>query len=121
MKRLFGVPRMLSMTTTPLTEKRLSNDCAPEIVKAAFGPFWLTPGESATAERSVRPVGSVSSWEPVNVVAAWVDVEIGLGLRDDLGLRCDGVDAQGRVQSLLLRGREAHGSRDGLERRRART
>ena len=76
MKRLYGVPRMLSTMTAPLTVKRLSKDCAPEIVNAPFGPFWLTPGESATAERIVRPVGSVSSCVPVYVVAAWFDDEI---------------------------------------------
>src|SRR5664279_3805987 len=51
MKRLYGVPRMLSTMTAPLTVKRLSYECPPDIVYAAFGPFWFTPGERATAER----------------------------------------------------------------------
>ncbi len=75
-KRLYGVPRMLSLMTAPSTLNWLSNDCAPEIVYAPFGPFWLTPGESATADRSVRAVGRESSCPPVNVAEAWFDVEI---------------------------------------------
>lgn len=50
MKRLFGVPRMLSVMTTPLTVTRLSNDWAPEIVTAPLGPLLLTPGASTTAD-----------------------------------------------------------------------
>src|SRR5450432_1394544 len=45
MKRLRAAPRTLSLTTTPFTVKRLSKDCAPEIVAAPFGPFVLIPGE----------------------------------------------------------------------------
>ena len=67
MKRLFGVPRMLSVTTAPSTVKRLSKDWPPEIVTTGEtplpirslepGPFVLTPAASATDESSVRVTG----------------------------------------------------------------
>src|SRR5258706_14761735 len=41
MKRGLGVPRLLSMTWTPFTGKRLSNHWAPEIVNAPLVPFAL--------------------------------------------------------------------------------
>src|ERR1035437_907446 len=59
MKRLSGVPRMLSMMLAPFIRKRLSYDWAPETVTAAFGPFCVMPGARATAESSVRVTGSL--------------------------------------------------------------
>ena len=58
MKRLFGVPRMLSWMLTPFTVKRLSNDWAPEMTVLPVTALVLTPGERRTDERSVRATGS---------------------------------------------------------------
>ena len=57
-KRLFGVPRMLSMMTAPSTVYWLSNDCAPPIDAALFGPLLLTPTERLIEEMIVRAIGS---------------------------------------------------------------
>src|SRR5450830_9336 len=76
MKRVFGVPRMLSMTTAPSTVKRLSNVWPPEIVAAFPSPVVrLRPDESSTAARIVRPTGSLFVISAVSVVEAWVVVE----------------------------------------------
>ncbi len=80
MKRLFGVPRMLSVMTAPSTVKRLSKDWPPEIVTTGAtplpirslepGPFVFTPAASATEDRSVRVTGRLSVSSFVNVCAA---------------------------------------------------
>ncbi len=44
MKRLFGVPRMLSMTLTPFTMNRLSNVWPPEIVVLPVAGSWRRRG-----------------------------------------------------------------------------
>ena len=71
MKRLFGVPRMLSMMTAPSTVKRLSNVWPPEMV-AAFprAAVRLRPDESSTDARIVRPTGSLLVISEVRVVEA---------------------------------------------------
>ncbi len=70
MKRLFGVPRRLSCTFTPLIVMTLSYDCAPEIVTAAFGPFAFTPALRTTEARRFRATGSLLVVSNESVVAA---------------------------------------------------
>ena len=76
MKRLFGVPRMLSMMTAPSTVKRLSKVCPPEIVNALPRPVtWATPADAATADTTVRATGSLFVSSAVTVVEPCVPVE----------------------------------------------
>src|ERR1035438_3696502 len=70
MKRLYGVPRMLSWTLTPLTVKTLSYDAPPLIVTVPLGPFVFIPGVRRTELRSVRVTGSLSMVSAERVVAA---------------------------------------------------
>ena len=61
MKSENGVPRRLSWICTPSSMNRLSADIAPPMVMALFGPVAWAAGETFTADRIVRAVGSVAS------------------------------------------------------------
>jgi hypothetical protein len=65
MKRSSGWPRRFSLTTTPLTSHRFSNDIAPEMVVAlpveVAGPVLLTPAARLTVLSTSRPIASFST------------------------------------------------------------
>jgi hypothetical protein len=100
MKRLCGWPRRFSLTTTPFTRKRLSNDCAPEITTCLFGPASLTPGASSAAVAMLRlSVGSSASASPVKFVLISVVSSAA------------GADAVTVISSLMAAGRMSTSAR----------
>ena len=80
MKRSRGWPRMFSLTTTPLTRKRFSNDMLPEITmlgtRPARGPVSAAAGDSSVACRMLRSTASSSTKVLPKVTEACGTVEI---------------------------------------------
>src|SRR5262245_25012627 len=64
MYKSYGWPRRLSLTDTPLTMNRFSNDIDPAIEYAPCGPVAWTPGAIRIDALMSRLVGSVdiSDW-----------------------------------------------------------